>query len=293
MPHRSGSVAEAKNIEALRKTWQHLPAELQHMLEQDMTLEEAVAYHQKHWGFYNQLGFIHDVSHVLVGLTGIKKYQGTDYSEAITLYLQDILIEIIGHKKGVVDQFPEIPPITEINNHVMPSESLLHNVLIWEAGKKTGLTREAFKVNNGYPPFGFKTKELSKNVKSVKLAEGPMGHHVSYGWQVVANDGQVYNYNPKLPQKTVLPKGSNGVEDFHIDWALSKQDQKRLLRCLKPLIAYISEQPILLGIASEPFFNSAYHSVKIRDVFAVLPPMQTVDAAHHLEMNSKKERQRG
>lgn len=57
----------------------------------DMTLDQAITMHRRVFGFSDTINEVHELAHVLLGLTGFKRYQADYEGESFTLAIEDVL----------------------------------------------------------------------------------------------------------------------------------------------------------------------------------------------------------
>jgi hypothetical protein len=222
---------DSDRIAAYTKKISDIPAEIIEMIEQDMTVEEALEHHRKVWDFSRSGSLRHELTHIMLGVILGRGYQGTGEAEVLTTTLEGCFSENLSSHESNITQWIERNDFKKFDN-LYQLQALqirvtnLSRTIYWLVQQHTGWNKDEM-AKNGFhkdDPFAIFMEQSGDTVRNeaVRAMLAPYGitteyqpaNNVGIGiWQVECKE-KVYRGSVIDPANDVLPSGSNGVEEF-------------------------------------------------------------------------------
>ncbi len=247
--------------------------EIHHMLEQDMSVKDAVAYHVQNWGFPGSSVGAHDYIHLIFALMLIKQqghvapsqYQGNLEAECYVAGLEMALHFRKNEMHDAPHKFSFHIEETFINDRITENAN---RTILWIL---EGITkRPALAI---FQECDFHTEKLKKYAERHGLVIGGF-HADSFGYMsfYVEHEGIKYGYDQDRYFEH-WPEGSNGVSVFQPFYKPREAECHELFETILPFLAYFQHQMTTKDHSVANFHNmkeEILSNLTVRDIYKII-----------------------
>ncbi len=191
--------------------------ELSYMLDQNMTVKEAISFHLNNWGYEQTQALIHEVGHILYALTLHKigrleniNYQGSYEAECFVLSLEFWNTGFDAPQsdqwnKQFLDQLKwSFRTFNNLENY--------HRTLLWLIGQETGHTMDEIWEHCSFEEEKLYNLAALTGIDAYK--EYGAGHRNQLEKLLIRYKGKEYGIEKGGLVNHGWPSGSNGQEEF-------------------------------------------------------------------------------
>lgn len=205
-PSHSGATSTYRSQPTARP-WAHLPQEFQEMLDREppMTIGEAIEHHREHWGFSTKLKFTHELTHLVLGMAGVKPYQATWDAEIYNVMLENCL-KIQKVHRDAASSFDTPSKLQTCVNNVMANARVsladvnLDRTLTWLEARQLEKPQEWVRKSRKYDDI----EDISPDdYARYGIKELDTLYHGQ--WQILTTKGELFTFDKKDPDKCSLP----------------------------------------------------------------------------------------
>jgi hypothetical protein len=209
----------SRRVQAVRTTGPNVMPEPKEWLDRGFNLGQSHDDHLARWfGPQNPevLKFLgsrdHDAAHIIFALSGAPVYQGDFVAEVHVIAMQGALHRPIGgiqtHDPAtLLTQKGYIQAVRTFAEGALAPENMTRTIM-WIMGGRNNQSMDA--IYRSYNFDGEKMLEAAKQ-QGITLE---FSFDDGIGWEIKTPEGKRYTFNYGEPAKTVLPHGTNGVENF-------------------------------------------------------------------------------